>query len=666
MSELFSESKYYDSNLFGLADILASIKSLIKQTHYLSKEDQKQLIDCCLFAAKAHDGVKRSSGEPYACHPIKVAEILANEVRFGLVVLQAAVLHDVIEDTDFSKSEIADIFGDEVACLVDGVSKLEKDKNISPQELQARTFEKLVVSMEADPRVIMIKFADRMHNMQTLDALRPEKRRRIAQETLDVYVPIASRLGMFIFKTELEELAFRHIYPWRHRIVKRLDKDNPKRDKIAKSVEKTLSECFKEHDLQVSIRRRRRNLLNIYKKIERNRSKRKPLENASIPFIIITETNEDCYRALGYIHSLYQPVFKKLTDYIASPKVNGYRSIHTSVLTKERRVINFQIRTKQMHGVAESGIIALWREHNESNKNNENAVSLQGRPGDKFIRRWLGKMKDLSGFSDTPLEYYEAVKRDLIDFDIQVFTPKGEPIALPKGASVIDFSYYIHKEIGNHLSTAKVNGVEVSIDYKLSTGQTVELFTDPSVTPKGSWLKKIKTGRARTAIRHFLRSLPEKDLIKRGRKEIVRYLKKHNTHYQHLDSMLIEVAEKRFKINLDTLFKKVALYEITRSEVRKSLQQVTFKDSFFSNIRIKVYNEPGVLARVAKTMGNNKVNIQGIHLPDDMQTEEVTLIFKIHLDTVLQLEKIIDELKALKSVKSIQHEETTNETNYSH
>lgn len=660
MSKTFSQSQYFDANLYGLADINASVKRLIKQSSYLKPKAQEKLIDSCFFAAVAHEGQKRRSGEPYICHPIKVAEILANEVRFGLVVLQAAVLHDVIEDTEVDKSAIIEAFGEEVASLVDGVSKLEKDSNISPQELQARTFEKLVVAMEADPRVVMIKFADRMHNMQTLGALRADKRRRIAQETLDVYVPIASRLGMFIFKTELEELAFKNIYPWRYPIVKRLEKGNAERDATAKMVSKELTQCFEDNGLTVSVRKRRRNLLSVYKKIEKHRSTHRPLENASIPLIVLTETVEDCYRVLGHIHNLYTPVFRKLTDYIASPKVNGYRSIHTAVLTKDRRVINFQIRTKKMHGVAESGIIALWREHNESS---ESELNFQGRPGDKFIRRWLGKIKDLSHLSDTPLEYYEAVKRDLIGFDIQVFTPKGEPIALPEGASVIDFSYYIHTDIGNHLSGAKVNGVSVPIDYPLSGGQTVELFSDADVTPKGSWLTKIKTARARTAIRHYLRSLPEDTLIKRGRQEIVDYLLKRHIHYQHLDSMLVEVAEK-FEITLDGLLKKLALHDIHRTAVYEALTKVNFDDSFFSKIRIKVYNQPGVLASVAETIGRHEVNIQGIRLPDDMQASEVTMIFEIRLNTVLQLEQIIDALSELHSVKTIQHEETINEANY--
>ncbi|PID64684.1 MAG: guanosine-3',5'-bis(diphosphate) 3'-pyrophosphohydrolase, partial [Gammaproteobacteria bacterium] len=432
---------------------------------------------------------------------------------------------DVIEDTPISKDELTEIFGEEVASLVDGVSKLEKDKNISRELLQAKTFEKLVNAMQADPRVVMIKFADRMHNMQTLGALRPDKRKRIANETLEVYVPIATHLGMFIFKTELEELAFKHLHPWRYRTIKHLVKENEKRKAMIDGLIDEIQLQFQQLGINATVRERRRNLLNIYRKLKANQFKKnvrkQKVINASIPFIVLTDSVDECYRALGVIHQFYTPVFNKLTDYIASPRVNGYQSIHTAVLTTDRRVLNFQIRTKEMHSVAESGIVALWRHYNQS----ELAGGVWRLPQDKSIRRWLKSFKTVSSLSSDSMEFYKAVKRDLSAFDeIQVLTPKGEPMALPKGATVIDFAYSIHRELGKTLKNAKVNGVDVPPHYELAAGQMVELFTDIDTRPSVHWLRCVKTARARVAIRHYLRTLSTDELAEAGYQEIKYYL----------------------------------------------------------------------------------------------------------------------------------------------
>ncbi|MGY0399751.1 MAG: RelA/SpoT family protein [Ostreibacterium sp.] len=649
----YSQSKYYDVNLYGLSAIQASISSLTKQADYLSDNEKQQLINCCFFAAYVHKSQKRCSGEPYICHPIKVSEILAKEVRFDLAVLQAAVLHDVIEDTAVSKNEVVGLFSQEVADLVDGVSKLEKDESVSPEELQARTFEKLVYAMEADPRVVMIKFADRLHNMQTLGALRADKRRRVAQETLKVYVPIASRLGMFNFKTELEELAFQHVYPWRYQTIKKLLNDNESRTNTANAIHKTLSERLDSENINASVRKRHRNLYNIYKKLAKRRFNRRPLENASIPFIIMTDNVEDCYRVLGLIHQLYAPIFRKLTDYIASPRVNGYQSIHTSVLTKERRVINFQIRTSVMHTIAESGIIAIWRYHNESKK----MFGIKGLPDDKYMRRWLENIKILSSMTTNPIEFYEAVKRDLTGLEIQVLTPKGEPIALPEGATIIDFAYYIHTDIGNHLESAKVNDVKVAIDYVLSGGQTVELFANPMVTPSSVWLTHIKTARARTAIRHYLHSLPANELEEIGFQELKRYLMHRGVNYLHLDKMLASIAENQYQATVAQLLQKIALYEVTCRHILNQLQKMAYQDGILATIYANVFNQPGTLAKVADIIGHHRANILRIHFPDDTQVEEVTMIFEIHIELSLQLEKLIKDLKKDKLIKQIKYEE---------
>ncbi len=658
-SEQYSNAKYFDAGLYGLTDICQSVTNLIKWADYLPDEEKQQLINCCFFAAQAHKEDRRKSGEPYVCHPIKVAEILAKEVHFDLPVLQAAVLHDVIEDTSINKAKLAEIFDEEVAGLVDGVSKLEKDKNISREVLQAKTFEKLVYAMQADPRVVMIKFADRMHNMQTLGALRPDKRKRIADETLEVYVPIATHLGMFIFKTELEELAFKHLYPWRYKTIKHLVKENEKRQKLIADLINELHEKFQQCGINATIRERRRNLLNLYRKIKKNQLKKQARKqriiNASIPFIVLTDSVDDCYRALGVIHQSYTPVFKKLSDYIASPRVNGYQSIHTAVLTTDRRVLNFQIRTKEMHAVAESGIIALWRQHNQA----ESTGGVWRLPRDKSMRRWLKNFKTVSNLSANPIEFYKAVKRDLSAFDeIQVLTPKGEPVALPKGATVIDFAYSIHRELGKTLKIAKVNGVEVSPQYELDAGQMVELTTDIDARPSANWLRHVKTARARVAIRHYLRTLPDEVLAEAGYQEIKRYLSNQDITYRDLRSMLAKIAKQQYQISVTDLLCKVALCEVSYRKLSKYLQKISHRSGIIGNITLIVHNQPKVLSKLTKIISKNKANILKIHFPDDTRAEQVEISFEIHLELDTQLDRIIESIKALNFVKHIQYEET--------
>ncbi len=653
---MYEKAKYYSNALYGLADIEKSIDSLLRYTSYLSDDEQQQLIDCCFFAADAHKGQKRQTGEPYVCHPIKVAEILAHYVQFNLPVLQGAVLHDVIEDTPVCKKEIAEAFTDEVANLVDGVSKLEKDKNVSPQELQARTFTKLVVAMSADPRVVMIKFADRLHNMQTLGALRADKRKRIAKETLDVYVPIATRLGMFVFKNKLEEMALQHIYPWRYSVVEKIAEDtNPQREEVFQQVKSLLTDSFKEYGItNIAIRKRRRNLYDIYKKIERQRFNRRPLERASIPLVIITNSTDECYRILGIIHQLYTPVIKKLADYIASPKANGYQSIHTSVLTQDKQVLNFQIRSKDMHAVAESGIIAIWREHNQLQIDELRKEKARRRY--KSMRRWLGNIENLNTMVSSPVEFYETVKRDLINFEIQVLTPKGDPIALPTGATVIDFAYAIHTELGNHLKSAQVNGVEVSFDYALSNGQTVELFADTAAHPKTTWLKWVKTARAKAAIRQYLRGLSPEILEDFGYLEMQNFLADQDINYQTLRSML-EVVANRKNMSLSELLQRIARHDESRREIAMMLKNIAEQQGITSRVTVVFLNSHGALNAITEVIGKWKANIINLELPPSIQTQKVTIGFVLQVEQLEQLQKIIYELLSLSLVRSVEHEE---------
>ncbi|PIE82357.1 MAG: guanosine-3',5'-bis(diphosphate) 3'-pyrophosphohydrolase, partial [Cardiobacteriales bacterium] len=357
----YTHSRYYNPALTGLTQITHSVDQLLKVITYLPENEQQQLVDCCFYAAEAHKADIRSSGEPFICHPIKVAEILAREVQFDLTVLQAGVLHDVVEDTAVSKSDITEIFGQEIADLVDGVTKLKKEKGMSRQELQAQTFKKLAIAMEEDPRVVMIKFADRVHNMQTISALKVDRQIAIAKETLEVYAPIAERLGMSVFKNTLEELAFRTLHPLRSKLINSfIDQTHARREDEFLAVQEKLTQIFQTVGINAHVRKRRRSACTIHNKMKAGKANKKSLQNAGLPLIVITETRDECYRVLGIIHELYKPIASKLKDYIALNKSNGYQSIHTTVLSKNR-ALNFQIRTRDMHTVAESGIIALWR-----------------------------------------------------------------------------------------------------------------------------------------------------------------------------------------------------------------------------------------------------------------------------------------------------------------
>ncbi len=632
------------NNLIGLSHIEKEISNLKKVTSYLEKEEQQQLIEACYFAAKAHNKQTRQSGEPYICHPIIVSQILAKENIFDLFVLQAAVLHDVIEDTPVTKLEVTNLFGGKVAELVDGVSKLEKVKHISRELLQAQTFTKLVNAMQIDPSVVMIKFADRMHNMQTLDSLPPEKQKRIAKETIEIYVPIAQRLGMFVFKSKLEDLAFKYLNPWRYKVACKVAKANKQRLVLEEEILSKLINILGSN-IQSETFIRKRNVFSIYHKIKKHRLGNRPIETVSVPIIVITKNINDCYLALGIIHQHFKPIFKKLLDYIASPKVNGYQSIHTTLLTKTGQVVKIQIRSENMHSIAETGIIAIWKQFSQQKQTSKSTK-------DKPILKWLGNIKNLQKLSVDPIEYYETIKKDLTEFDIQVFTPKGDIIGLPIGSNIIDFAYYIHTDLGDKLVCAKVNNIPVSVDFKLENGQTVELITDKDSHPQAQWLKIIKTGRARIAIRHFFNSIPKKELQNIGFKSLVSFIKKYDYQFDNIQELLTKVA-KQEKISVEILLEMIALDEMKKTYILKEFQTILNTNGITKTVKITVDNRPGGLAIITKYLAKTSANIENIYFPNDMKTKEVSILFKIR---VTSIKKFDEAIKILKKQKAIQLE----------
>ncbi len=475
---------------------------------YLEPDQIERLRDACGFAAEAHAGIYRKSGEPYIFHPLAVARILAN-VRFDYITLQAALLHDVIEDTHYSKEQLSARFGPEVADLVDGVSKLTQIQFNSKLEAQAENFRKMFLAMAKDLRVIMIKLADRLHNMRTLGAMRPESRRRIARETLEIYAPIAGRLGMNHLRQELENLGFSHLHPLRFRVlqeaVRRLSGN---RREIVGQLESRIQTRLEEEKIQARVMGRGKHLWGIYRKM---RDKRLPFKDVYDVYAvrIVVDIVDTCYRVLGVMHNLYKPYMNRFKDYIAIPKANGYQSLHTVLFGPNSVPIEVQIRTEEMHVMAEVGVAAHWRYKSGDG---------QGSHTQQRAREWLQKLLDMQRRAGNPVEFLESVKVDLFPDEVYVFTPRGEIIDLPRGATAVDFAYAIHSDVGNTCVGAKVDRRLVPLRTPLTTGQTVEVIITPTARPNPAWLNFVVTAKARSSIRHYLKHLRREEAILLGKR----------------------------------------------------------------------------------------------------------------------------------------------------
>ena len=475
---------------------------------YMTPEQLETVRDACYFGAKAHEGVFRKSGEPYIFHPISVAEILY-EVRFDHETIIAALLHDVVEDTSYTKEDIQARFGAEVAELVDGVTKLTQIKFRSKKEAQAENFRKMFLAMARDIRVIMIKLADRLHNMRTLGVMAPPKRRRIARETLEIYAPIALRLGMNHLRIALEDLGFRHYYPWRYKVLTvAVAKVTGNREQFIRQLERRISDSLAEAGIESRINGRAKHLWSIYCKMQEKSVRLKEI-NDLYAVRIIVDTPDTCYRVLGYLHNLYKPVMGRFKDYIAIPKTNGYQSLHTVLFGPQGMAIEAQIRTRDMHVVAQTGVAAHWLY--------KSADPKAGSPPQQ-ARQWLQKLMDIQRRAGDSLEFLESVKIDLFPHEIYVFTPTGEIIELPRGATVVDFAYAIHSDVGNTCVGAKVDFRFVPLRTKLVSGQTVEVVISPTARPDPAWLSFVTTAKARASIRHYLNHLRRDDAIILGRR----------------------------------------------------------------------------------------------------------------------------------------------------
>ncbi len=477
-------------------------------TDYLPSEQIALLKQAFVVARDAHEGQTRSSGEPYITHPVAVACILA-EMRLDLETLMAALLHDVIEDTPATFQDIEQLFGTTVAGLVEGVSKLDKLNFRDKKEAQAENFRKMVMAMVKDIRVILIKLADRTHNMRTLGSLRPDKRRRIARETLEIYSPLAHRLGIHHIKTELEELGFEALYPNRYRVIKEVVK--AARGNRKEMIQKILSEIegrLTEAGISCKVSGREKHLYSIYRKMHLKEQRFHSIMDI-YAFRVIVSSVDTCYRVLGQVHGLYKPRPGRVKDYIAIPKANGYQSLHTSLIGPHGVPVEVQIRTEDMDQMAEMGVAAHWayKEHGES-----------GTTAQVRAHRWMQSLIELQQSTGNTFEFIESVKSDLFPDEIYVFTPEGRIVELPTGATPVDFAYAVHTDIGHSCVGARVDRQPYPLSQQLTSGQTVEIITAPGARPNAAWLNFVVSSKARAKIRQLLKNLKRDDSVNLGRR----------------------------------------------------------------------------------------------------------------------------------------------------
>lgn len=481
---------------------------------YIDPEGIAHVRDAFVFGANSHVGQFRQSGEPYISHPVAVAEILAG-LHMDEATLTAAILHDVIEDTAVAREEIVARFGEEVAHLVDGVSKLTQIRFKSKAEAQAANFRKMMMAMVEDVRVILIKLADRLHNMRTLGVMRPDKRRRIARETLDIYTPIASRLGLNALRHELEDMGFAALYPARYRVISEaVRKARGNRREIVAGIEDRFIQRFGEEGLRVQIDAREKRPYSIYRKMKQKHLSFKDVFDVFAVRIVV-QTVDDCYRALGIVHNLYKPLPGRFKDYIAIPKANGYQSLHTILFGPHGIPLEVQIRTNEMHQFAESGIAAHWL----YKSSHDYGTVTQAR-----AREWLRDLLEIQQKAGNPQEFLESVKVDLFPDEVYVFTPMGEIIELPRRATVVDFAYAIHTDVGNHCVACKINRQFAPLSTPLENGQTVEIITAEGAEPNPNWLSFVVTARARASIRSYLKNLQDSEAIKLGHRLLAKSL----------------------------------------------------------------------------------------------------------------------------------------------
>lgn len=520
---------------------------------YLPHDEIRQVRRAFYYAEQAHDGQRRRSGEPYVTHPLAVANILAN-MHMDHQSLMAAMLHDVIEDTGVSKKALGEQFGEPVAELVDGVSKLTQITFEDKAVAQAENFQKMVLAMSRDIRVIIVKLADRLHNMRTLGALRPEKKRRIARETLEIYARIASRLGINTIRVELEDLSFQALYPMRAERIKRaVSSARGHRRSTIRQLQASLQQSLDDEGLSGTVIGRQKHLLSIYRKMRDQRKSFAEIMDV-FGFRIITEDVDSCYRILGVVHNLYKPVPGRFKDYIAIPKANGYQSLHTTLFGSGGMPIEVQIRTREMEALANNGIAAHWL-YKAGQTEHPIAQGSHAR-----ARAWVKGLLEMQRHAGNSLEFIEHVKNDLFPDDIYVFTPKGDIMELPQGATVIDFAYSVHTDIGNSCIACRIDRHLAPLSTRLESGQTLEIITAPGARPNLAWLNFVVTAKARSAIRHALKHQQHTEAVQLGRRLLNKALARFETSLEELpEGLLDRLLEEHALKTSESLLESIGL-----------------------------------------------------------------------------------------------------------
>jgi len=534
-----------------LTDILDKVKS------YHPGADTDLINKAYVYSARMHEGQMRKSGDPYFVHPVCVADIIA-EMRLDPASVCAALLHDV-EDTDATETDITQLFGEEVSFLVEGVTKLGRINFTCKEDQQAESFRKMLVAMARDIRVLLVKLADRLDNMRTLDHMKRDSQERIATETLEIYAPLAGRLGIHWLKAELEDLSFRYLHPEAStELSRQLKKRGKDSERYITDVTKRLQKMLIERGFAVEVQGRTKHLYSIYRKMRRQKIEFEQVQDI-IAFRVLMENVADCYAALGVVHSQWTPIPGRFKDYIALPKPNMYQSLHTTVIGPGHKRIEVQIRTHEMHRTAELGIAAHW-------KYKERTGGLDAKDAARFA--WLRQLMEFQQDVSDPAEFLDSVKVDLFPDEVYVFTPKGDVKTFPRGSTPLDFAYAIHSEVGSHCVGARINGAMVPLRYKLHNGDVVEILTNNSQHPNKDWLDFVATGKARSRIRAYIRSEERKRGMKIGRDLLEREMRKSDLSMSRFLKSDNKKVYDRFRVgNADELFAQIGYGKVQPTQV---------------------------------------------------------------------------------------------------
>lgn len=560
-------------------------------SEYLPSDQVDRVAEAFVVANDAHSTQKRSSGEPYITHPVAVASLLA-DMRLDCETIMAALLHDVIEDTETSQEDLAEQFGSTVASLVEGVSKLDKLQFNSKEEAQAENYRKMIMAMVQDIRVVLIKLADRTHNMRTIEHLRPDKRRRIARETLEIYAPLAHRLGIHDIKNELEHLGFWALYPWRARLLEsEVKRARGNRREFTDRVKSEINSRLEGNKISARVLGREKHLHSIYRKMQAKELKFEEVMDI-YAFRVIVDSVDTCYRVLGALHNLYKPIETRFKDYIAIPKSNGYQSLHTSLKGPHGVPVEIQIRTEEMDLMADRGVAAHWM----YKKTDDSGTTAQVR-----ARKWMQSLLELQQSAGNSFEFIESVKSDLFPEEIYVFSPDGRITELPQGATAVDFAYAVHTDIGNTCIGARVNHRSYSLSKPLETGQTVEIKTAPNSRPNIAWLNFVVTGKARAKIRQYLKSQEADEAQQLGERLLRSAL--GPVSYDDIPESEFERVLKDTKVaSKEELLKQIGLGNLMSIAIAKRLlgELQPLKDENASEKSLSIKGAEGLLVSFAK------------------------------------------------------------------